>query len=42
MEEEAYPVNETVTETLDGVETVAVTVAAIPVNGRLFVRVAAR
>jgi hypothetical protein len=40
--EEAYPVNETVTETLDGVETVEVTVAALPVNGRLFVRVAAQ
>ncbi|MCX6878112.1 MAG: autotransporter-associated beta strand repeat-containing protein [Verrucomicrobia bacterium] len=40
--EEAYPVNETVTGTVDGVETVEVTVAALPANGKLFVRVAAQ
>jgi hypothetical protein len=40
--EEAYPVNETVTGTTNGVETVVVTVAATPDNGKLFVRVAAQ
>jgi len=40
--EEVYPANETVTGTVDGVETVEVTVAATPVGGKRFVRVAAQ
>jgi len=39
--EEAYPVNEAFTATLGGVDTVEVTLAAHPVSGKLFVRVAA-
>ena len=39
---EEIPVNETVIATADGVETVEVTVAAPPVAGKLFVRMAAR
>jgi hypothetical protein len=39
--EDAYPANETVIGTVDGVETVEVKVAATPVGGKLFVRVAA-
>ena len=40
--EEAFPVTETVIGTVAGVDTVEVTVAAPPVNGKLFVRVAAQ
>ena len=41
--EEAYPVNETVSDPdPSGVVTVEVTVAALPANGKLFVRVAAQ
>ncbi|MCX6880838.1 MAG: autotransporter-associated beta strand repeat-containing protein [Verrucomicrobia bacterium] len=40
--EEAYPVNEKVTAMVDDVQTVKVTVAALPVDGKLFVRVAAQ
>ncbi|MCX6878118.1 MAG: carboxypeptidase regulatory-like domain-containing protein [Verrucomicrobia bacterium] len=41
--EEAYPVNETVTDPdPSGVVTVEVTVAALPASGKLFVRVAAQ
>jgi hypothetical protein len=39
---EEDPVNETVTGTVDGVETVEVTVATTPVGGKLFVRIAAQ